>query len=206
MVARTVKAIVILAGIASGILGGGLIDATRGHASTTAALSLEPIVDPGDPVVSSASFTHVLVQGGTTQPYRGFGPPGIRLTVQAQGDVIGWTLEGWANETAPTSPRICSSSSVYFDRHDWIYEGGSPGGAYNALPSTELARAGPSGDNCNARIYAFGTWETTVCIEGDPVGDGDVAGPPRGIYRAADGRLHVDLWDRCIEKPFQVPG
>lgn len=181
----------------------------------TAVVYIQPpsdILDPGDPAVGVASFEPILVQPGTSQAYTGNGPPGIRLVVDAPGDVIGWTVSGWANATAPPPlpANLCSSDTVYFDENDWIFEsGGSPVGpshsSFETIPTTVPGRLTPSGDQCHLRIYAVGTWHVSVCIEGEPIGKGDVRGPPREPHKDDNGTWHIDIWDKCIERLFQVP-
>jgi hypothetical protein len=151
--------------------------------------------------VADANFGVLLVHQGTEQPYTGNGAPGIHLTVRTPGNVLGWTLKGWANETTPPQPpQVCTQSSIFFDSYDWLFQsdGGDQGadGVFITKPSTTLERIGPSGDQCLARLAATGVWTVTVCIEGKP-------GGPRGLYDSPDGR-HFDAWDRCITQAFQV--
>lgn len=211
-VPRRLSALVSVGGIFVGAL---VIIATVNQGAPPAAFlpaGDNALTDPGDPAVVSAGFDAFLVQSGTERPYAGNGPPGIRLHVESRSGVTSWTLHGWANETTPppTPTQVCDKNGVFFDAYDWTYESdgsaNSNRGFFSTLPTTVPQRLAPSGDQCNARIYATGTWHVRVCIEGPPVGSNDVAGEPRGrYYNEADGRDHVDLWDTCIERLFQVP-
>lgn len=173
-------------------------------------LPLADIVDPGSIVVAEARFDIALVQLGTDQPFTGNGAPSINLEVEADGSVLDWTLVAWANETAqPPEPRFCQSHSIHYAPQDWLFEADSNAnhggqGTYTAVPA-DVRRMGPSGDQCLLRVRATGVWGVKVCVEGPPVGDGDVVGPPRKPYKDDDGAWHIDLWDRCIERLFQVP-
>lgn len=155
---------------------------------------------PSDDVVD-ANLTPSLVQWGTEAPYSGNGPPGIRLSVRTDSDVIGWTIMAWANETIPSPATLCAMPGVFYDRHDWVYEAdggsGTGRGAFVTVPSTVPARLTPDGDQCFLRVQSTGAWNVKVCVEGPPVGPYDEPGPPRGLYDAPDGR-HYDAWDRCI--------
>lgn len=164
------------------------------------------IFDGGDPSVSEASTEAILVQWGTRQPYTGEGMPGVNVRISSEDDVVGWTLVAWANATQPppTSIRFCQQDGVHFSQHDWIFQADNSGGTFETIPTTVPQRMGPNGDQCPLRVESTGVWRVTVCIEGEPVGPYDQRGPPRGIYDAPDGKRHVDIWDRCIEKVFQV--
>ena len=180
-----------------------------GVPSSVGAHPLADVVDPGDPNVSSAHFDAALVQWGTDRPYAGSGPPGIHLNVRTDAPVIEWTVIGWANQTTPsTGPELCEFDTMFFSTYDWVYETdgiGGDGGTYASIPSTVPQRLSTGGDQCFLRIGAL-DWSVAVCIEGAPEGAGDVSGPPRGVYDGEDGRRHIDIWDRCVTKPFRVPG
>jgi hypothetical protein len=164
-------------------------------------VTVPDIIDAPDPFVESAEIQVFLVHWGTEERYRGTGAPGINLQVETAGDVIGWTLQAWANQTTPSPlPRICSQDEVHFSSYDWFFEadGGpeSGHGTFITKPTTVPERLLPAGDQCLLRIGSTGVWQVRVCIEGKP-------GGPLGLYDAEDGR-HLDSWDRCIDQQFQV--
>lgn len=173
---------------------------TEGPTEFVPADAVADLID--DEAIATASFEPLLVQWGTDRPFTGTGPPGILLRVRVEGDVIGWTLEGWANETSPPPLDTCASRSVHFSSYDWMWQGNGSGarsqGAFATLPTTVPQRATPNGDQCLARVASTGVWSVTVCIEGKP-------GGPRMHYEAEDGTLRLDAWDRCLAQPFRVP-
>lgn len=161
---------------------------------------------PGDPAVQAAEFEATLVEI-TMRPYRGFGPPGVSLTVRAPTTTQGWTF--YANATAPQTDALqaCASDTVTFPPSDWVQQssGGAQGSSstYAAMP-TQPNRLGPDGDQCVARVGQAGAWVANVCVEGHPIDEEDTEGPPMGLHRI-DGELRNDPWDRCWSQIVRVP-
>lgn len=173
------------------------------------------VKDVGDPVVGTAAFTMpVLVHPGTTQPYTGQGPIGIRLVVEAKGDTSPWILHGWANETTPPPypVRACADPNLFFDRYDWAFEADRDSttgdrAVFATIPTTVPGRLAPGGDQCHARVQATGVFHVTVCVEGAPTDEEDAKAvdQPRGPYKDRDGIWRIDVWDRCVDRLVTVP-
>lgn len=162
---------------------------------------LESIIfDAPDEAVTKANLDPILTQWGTTQPYTGTGPPGLQLKFETPGDVLDWSLEGWANMTTPPPTKMCSINGVHYGNYDWIFETNSDGasgkGAFTSRPTSIPERLGPDGDQCFARIGYTGTVHVKICVDGQKDG-------PRGYY-IEDGELHYDGWDKCVENDFKV--
>ena len=155
------------------------------------------IMEPPNPDVLAAELEVFFVQSGTEHPYTGNGIPGIIIKTKTGGSVIDWTINGWANQTTPSSIQFCSHSVLYYSKYDWRYQGSNGGNFFTTVPTTVLERMGPNGDQCSIRIGATGIWPIRVCIEGK-------LGGPKGLTRGTDGVIHNDPWDRCIEQVVRV--
>jgi len=157
-----------------------------------------PAADLRSPQIQAANFGSTLVEWGTGQPFLGSGLPGVVVRATDAGSVLNWTLEAWANETAPPPASVCGNPSVHFAPANWVggADGSRSGSAtWSATPEVSQ-RSLPGGEQCLVRTFAA-SWNIHVCIN-----DG---GPPRFLYRDAAGHLHYDGWDRCLDFSYQAP-
>jgi hypothetical protein len=176
----------------------------------TAAVVREGVIeDPPAQEVTLAVLLPSLVQWGSMGllNYTGNGPPGLVVAaVSTPQSTLNWTLEAWANETAvsPPLPAVCALPQVRFSPDDWTFVASSNGtrgtGTFISIPSGAPARLLPHGDQCFLRGGVVETWHYWVCVnkDGVPKGGDD------GLYRAQDGKLHHDTWDRCIGQDVNV--
>lgn len=172
------------------------------HSASSTNIVVQGIIqDPKAAEIAAATMDLELVQWGTTNPYTGTGAPGVLLSISNASNILNWTLDAWANQTSPSAIPTCNSPGIHFTSYDWTLQfssgDGSSSGTYVSTPSTVPSRLMLNGDQCFARVAAVGAWDVHLCVDASSTG-------PRGIYTGADGQLHEDTWDRCVDRTFQV--